>query len=112
MKNLLSVFALSLLFSISALAQTPSKSLIVGDAAPLFTLLDQNGKTFNMKDQIGKHVMVVYFYPKDECMVCTKEACAFRDSFNEYTKAGALVIGINFGTVQSHKEFIDHYKLP
>ena len=56
--------------------------------------------------------MVIYFYPKDESMVCTKEACAFRDSFNEFTKAGAIVIGINAGTVASHKSFQQHYKLP
>jgi peroxiredoxin Q/BCP len=45
-------------------------------------------------------------------MVCTKEACAFRDSFDKFTKAGAMVIGINSGTVASHKAFADHYKLP
>ncbi|MEB0250017.1 peroxiredoxin, partial [Mucilaginibacter sp. 5B2] len=54
----------------------------------------------------------IYFYPKDESMVCTKEACAFRDSFNDYTRAGAKVIGINGGTVASHKQFEQHYKLP
>lgn len=109
MKNLLSIFSLSILFSVSALAQKP---LVVGDAVPLFSLKDQNGKTFNMKDEIGKRIMVVYFYPKDESMVCTKEACAFRDSFNDYTKAGAIVIGINGGTVESHKKFVDNDKLP
>jgi peroxiredoxin Q/BCP len=45
-------------------------------------------------------------------MVCTKEACAFRDSFDDFTKAGAKVIGINGGTVQSHKSCVQHYKLP
>ena len=45
-------------------------------------------------------------------MVCTKEACAFRDSFDDFTKAGAMVIGVNGGTVASHKEFQQHYKLP
>lgn len=109
MKNLLSIFALSIIFSVSAFAQKP---VVVGDAVPLFSLKDQNGKTFNMKDEIGKHIMVVYFYPKDESMVCTKEACAFRDSFNDYIKAGAIVIGINGGTVESHKKFVDNDKLP
>ena len=99
----------TLLFSVSLMAQKP---LNVGDAVPNFSLKDQNGKTFNMKDEIGKHVYVIYFYPKDESMVCTKEACAFRDSFNDYTKAGAQVIGINGGTVESHKKFEEHYKLP
>lgn len=78
----------------------------------MFSLTDQSGKTFNMASEIGKHKLVVYFYPKDESMVCTKEACAFRDMFDEFAKAGAVVIGINGGTVASHKAFAEHYKLP
>ncbi|MGY4536679.1 peroxiredoxin Q/BCP [Mucilaginibacter sp. UYNi724] len=112
MKNIFATFAFTLFISMAASAQNPSKPLAIGDAVPNFTLKDQNGKAFNIKDEIGKHIMVVYFYPKDESMVCTKEACAFRDSFDDYTKAGAQVIGINGGTVQSHKAFADHYKLP
>ena len=88
------------------------KHLEAGDPVPQFSLTDQDGKAFNVKDHIGKEVMVFYFYPKDESMVCTKEACAFRDSFNDFTKAGAIVIGINGGTVASHKSFQQHYKLP
>jgi peroxiredoxin Q/BCP len=88
------------------------KPLIVGDQMPAFSLTDQNGKTFNSADYVGKSFLVIYFYPKDESMVCTKEACAFRDSFNDFAKAGATVIGINGGTVASHKGFSDHYKLP
>lgn len=95
---------------------SPSKAqtnphITVGDKVPVFSLQDQNGKTFNIADHIGKKLLVIYFYPKDESMVCTKEACAFRDSFDEFTKAGAVVIGINGGTVASHKAFADHYKL-
>ena len=55
---------------------------------------------------------MIYFYPKDESAVCTKEACAFRDSFTEFTNSGALVIGINSGTVASHKEFAAKNRLP
>jgi peroxiredoxin Q/BCP len=96
---------------------SPSKAqttphITVGDKVPAFSLQDQNGKTFDIADHIGKKLLVIYFYPKDESMVCTKEACAFRDSFDEFTKAGAMVIGINGGTVASHKAFADHYKLP
>lgn len=86
--------------------------LETGNTVPRFSLYDQNGKLFNISQEIGKHLLVIYFYPKDESMVCTKEACAFRDSFNDFTKAGALVIGINGGTVASHKAFQEHYKLP
>lgn len=106
-------FGIILSFIIIGDAHAQSKKhLEAGDPVPSFSLTDQNGKTFNVKDHIGKKVMVFYFYPKDESMVCTKEACAFRDSFNDFTKAGAIVIGINGGKVASHKSFQQHYKLP
>lgn len=103
------ILALPFIMLTAAKAQ---KHLAIGDPAPAFALTDQDGKTFDMKSEVGKHVLVIYFYPKDESMVCTKEACSFRDSFNDFTKAGAKVVGINNGTVESHKAFRDHYKLP
>ena len=93
-------------------AQSTQKELAKGDAMPSFSLINQQGNTFKSADFVGKSVLVIYFYPKDESMVCTKEACSFRDSFNDFTKAGATVIGINAGTVESHKNFAEHYKLP
>jgi len=112
LKNSLLASAFMLLFFCSCSQAQTGKKLDNGDHVPSFTLLDQDGKTFNVTDYIGKKVLVIYFYPKDESMVCTKEACAFRDSFDEFTKAGAMVIGVNGGTVESHKEFQQHYKLP
>ena len=109
MKNLLLFCSL---FLISGRFSATDKHLEVGDTVPSFMLTDQDGKSFNIADHIGKKVLVIYFYPKDESMVCTKEACAFRDSFDAFTKAGAMVIGINGGSVASHKEFQQHYKLP
>ncbi len=108
-KYLLIILGVSFLFACTAQAQ---KHVEAGEKAPVFSLYDQKGKVFNMADEVGKHTLVIYFYPKDESMVCTKEACAFRDSFDDFTKAGAKVIGINSGTVASHKAFVDHYKLP
>jgi peroxiredoxin Q/BCP len=105
-------FLLVVLVAIVAQAQTDNKTLIVGDNMPSFSLTAQDGKTFNSADHVGKSFLVIYFYPKDESMVCTKEACSFRDSFDDFTKAGAKVIGINGGTVESHKAFAEHYKLP
>ena len=112
MKFTLPSFALSLIFTINVFAQNPSKPLAVGDAIPTFKLKDQDGKPFSVATEIGKKILIIYFYPKDESMVCTKEACAFRDSFADYTKEGAQIIGINGGTVESHKKFSEHYKLP
>ena len=117
MKNIVpTALITALLFSAtiftSAKAQSEEQTLAVGDMMPSFSLTAQNGKVFKSRDFVGKSILVVYFYPKDESMVCTKEACSFRDSFDDFTKAGAKVIGINAGTVASHKEFCDHYKLP
>ena len=99
-------------FCTAASAQGSKKTLEVGDTMPSFTLLDQDGKPFKSTDYVGTQMLVIYFYPKDESMVCTKEACAFRDSFDQFAKAGAKVIGVNGGTVESHKAFQQHYKLP
>lgn len=115
-KQTISALILTLLLFVFAVkntsAQTENKTLVVGDKMPQFKLTAQDGKEFNSADYVGKSILVIYFYPKDESMVCTKEACQFRDSFNDFTKAGAKVIGINSGTVASHKSFADHYKLP
>ncbi|GAB5557537.1 MAG: peroxiredoxin [Schleiferiaceae bacterium] len=84
----------------------------VGDTIPSFELLDQNGKTFSTSDVVGKQNLVIYFYPKDDTPGCTKEACSFRDSFEDFTEAGAMVIGISTDDVASHKAFEEKYNLP
>lgn len=89
-----------------------AKSLDIGDSIPLFTLKDQHGNEFHVRDWVGKKRLVIYFYPKDESGICTKEACAFRDSYQDFTDAGALVIGINSGTSASHEAFAQHHQLP
>ncbi|XP_057536473.1 peroxiredoxin Q, chloroplastic [Amaranthus tricolor] len=82
-----------------------------GSLAPAFTLKDQDGKTVSLSKFKGKPV-VVYFYPADETPGCTKQACAFRDSYEKFKKAGAEVIGISGDDVSSHKSFKQKYKLP
>ena len=89
-----------------------SKTLAVGDSVPVFSLRDQNDSLFNIGDFIGKKILVIYFYPKDESSGCTKEACAFRDQYAAFLKAGAMIVGINSGTVESHRRFIEHHQLP
>ncbi len=84
-------------------AATETTTLKQGDKVPDFTLMDQDGKPFKLGKYVGKKKLVIFFYPKDESPVCTKEVCAFRDAYAKYTDANALVIGINNGTVASHK---------
>jgi peroxiredoxin Q/BCP len=103
------IVSVPILFS---LANAQQKHLNAGDTIPSFSLQDQDNKTFNSTDYIGKNTMVIYFYPKDESAVCTKEACSFRDNFTEFTKAGAIVIGINQASVETHKKFQQHHDLP
>jgi len=87
-------------------------NLKTGDKAPQFTLSDQNGKLISISDFFGKTNLVVYFYPKDESFGCTKEACSFRDSYEDFKEAGAEVIGISSDDEASHKGFAANHKLP
>ena len=103
MKN----FVLIIFIAIAFVHPTPAqeKHLDKGDAIPMFSLQDQDGKLFNSGDYAGKKILVIYFYPKDESSVCTKEACSFRDSYIDFTNAGAIVAGINHASVETHKKF-------
>lgn len=82
-----------------------------GKTAPDFSLADQDGQTVKLSALKGRTV-VLYFYPKDDTEVCTREACAFRDARADYEQAGAKVIGISPDTVKSHRKFATKYELP
>src|SRR5450631_746279 len=101
-----------LVFGLFPTSGNQGKHLGVGDSIPVFSLYDQNDSLFNISGYIGKKILVIYFYPRDESAGCTKEACSFRDNFNEFVKAGAMVIGINSGSVGSHQKFIKNHDLP
>jgi len=83
-----------------------------GDKIPLFTLPDQNGKNFSIGSLLSKKAFVIYFYPKDETVGCTKQACAFRDHYQDFLDAGAEVIGISSDSEESHVSFAGHHNLP
>lgn len=87
------------------------EKLTVGSPIPSFSLNDQNGKPFDISTVLGKKNLVIYFYPKDDSPGCTKEACSFRDQFEVFADADAVIIGISSQSVQSHKEFADKYRL-
>lgn len=84
----------------------------VGDQAPDFTKTTQNGDTISLSQFRGEKTVVLYFYPKDETPGCTAEACTFRDSFEDFVEAGAVVIGASQDSVDSHKRFAEHHRLP
>ena len=86
--------------------------LRIGDAIPEFTLNDQLGNPFNVKQYLGKKPLVIFFYPKDYTPGCTKEVCSFRDSYEEFTDLGAEVIGISADSETTHRKFAASYKLP
>jgi peroxiredoxin Q/BCP len=85
--------------------------LSVGDTAPDFKSVDENGKPISLKEFRGKKV-VLYFYPKDNTTGCTAEACDFRDNFARVKKAGAVVLGVSPDSVKSHAGFKEKYELP
>ena len=76
-----------------------------------FTLLDEKGQPFSLSDYKGKKV-IIYFYPKDNTPGCTKEACSFRDEYDEIIETGAEVIGISPDLPESHQKFKKEYNLP
>lgn len=112
-KKMIGVFAMMIGFiSCSTSVLFAQQTLKAGDAAPVFTLKNQDGKDFKLAQYAGKQNVVVFFYPMDESPVCTKEACAFRDAYQKYKDAHAIVVGINSGTVKSHKAFQSREHLP
>lgn len=84
--------------------------LNVGDAMPETTLVGESGPV-KLRDKIGKP-LVVYFYPADETFGCTREACSFRDSYQDFSDAGAEVIGISADDAASHAKFKANHRLP
>jgi peroxiredoxin Q/BCP len=83
-----------------------------GDTAPLIGGQDQDGKDFKLADHVGKKVVLLYFYPKDFTGGCTKEACSFRDGYEDFTTNNVEVVGVSFDSGESHLKFITQYKLP
>lgn len=82
-----------------------------GIKAPDFTLQSANGLDIHLSDYIGKKI-ILYFYPQDNTPGCTTEACEFRDAYEEYQNAGAVIMGISPDTVSKHKSFSGQYDLP
>ncbi len=82
----------------------------IGEIAPHFALKDGENKTWDLSEQKGK-VVVLLFYPGDNTPVCTKQLCSVRDNWSDYQATGAEVVGISTDTADSHKSFADKYNL-
>ena len=89
-----------------------ARGIQAGDKAPDFTLPSQSGDQVRLQDRLGERVIVLYFYPKDNTPGCAAEACAFRDSHETFTDAGAEVIGISSDSADRHAGFASKHRLP
>ncbi len=94
--------------SLPLMANPPLK---VGDAAPMFSGFDQDGNKWSLAEQVGKSMVLLYFYPKDNTPGCTAEACSIRDKMADFKQAGVEVVGVSFDDKDSHKDFIFKYNL-
>lgn len=114
-RNLYRLFSLIFILLLSSFFifnfSTNMHKLKIGSTIPGFILPDQNRNLFDVTTVLGKKNLVIYFYPKDDTPGCTKEACSFRDQFEEFKQENALIIGISGQSVKSHEEFAAKYKL-
>jgi peroxiredoxin Q/BCP len=84
----------------------------VGSKAPNFALPSQSGQMISLQEFLGDRLVVLFFYPKDDTPGCTKQACAFRDDYEEFGKLDAEVLGISSDLLESHKSFAARHDLP
>jgi peroxiredoxin Q/BCP len=89
-----------------------ARGVQVGDKAPDFVLPSQAGDEVRLSDRLNDRIVVLYFYPKDNTSGCTAEACAFRDSYEVFSEAGAEVIGVSSDSVSKHAGFASKHSLP
>ena len=94
--------------AIARAAETPK----VGDQAPTVAAVDQDGKAWKSADRVGKKVILLYFYPKDDTPGCTKQGCALRDGYAELTRRGVAVFGVSRDDVAAQAAFKAKYRLP
>jgi thioredoxin-dependent peroxiredoxin len=96
--------------SASAPAAAEATGIAVGDHAPSFELLDQEGSSVSSSSLAGQPY-VLYFYPRDDTPGCTTEACGFRDALPEFERISVRVLGVSPDSVASHQKFVAKYGL-
>ncbi len=85
--------------------------LQVGDKAPEFNSVNENGEPVSLSQYKGKK-LVLYFYPKDDTPGCTAEACSLRDSYHRFQSEGYEILGVSPDSPKKHLAFIKKYELP
>ena len=86
--------------------------LKIGDIIPDISIPDETGELFELNKFTGKQALIVYFYPKNFTPGCVKEACDFRDKYEDFKALNAEVIGISSDSESSHRRFKSKYQLP
>lgn len=86
------------------------KPLMIGDTVPGFSLLDDEGKSWNLEAYKGRFV-VIYFYPSDDTPGCTQQACSINSWDKEFKKEGIVIVGISYNSVESHQAFKKKHRL-
>ena len=84
----------------------------IGDTAPKAQLTLNDGRQVDLESLWADRAVVLFFYPKDNSPVCTREACAFRDAYEDFVDAGANVIGVSGDSADSHEQFASKHRLP
>ena len=87
-------------------------TVLAMDAAPNADLSLCTGETVALSDLWHENPVVLFFYPKDNSAICTKEACAFRDAYEDFAAAGATVVGVSGNSAESHQQFAERHRLP
>ncbi len=88
------------------------KPIEVGDNAPEFSAVASNGQRISLADFKGHQPVVLFFYPRDNSLICTQEACSFRDEYEDFVHLGAVVIGVSGDSDESHRSFAAAQRLP
>ncbi|MEZ6212483.1 MAG: redoxin domain-containing protein [Phycisphaerales bacterium] len=84
-----------------------SAAIGVGEAAPDFTLLDQDRKEWRLSEHLQKGEVVLCFYPMDFSPVCSTEMKCVTDDFAKYAKGGAQVVGVSADSFFVHKAWAE-----
>ena len=94
-----------------AVSRGEEQSLQVGEPAPAFQCLDDQGRVWKSRDHVGKTMLVVYFYPSDFSFCCTRQAVRYHDRLRDICNEGAEVVGISGDAVEAHRLFQATHKL-